>query len=274
MVVGPCQSCFLLWTSGLYISLYSPNWPMSICKISCECLSSSIWLRYLVAYLLFFWVPVVLLVLSRPIRLHCLLFCSTLPVFLLCILPLSNYRSTLLVHQLLLLCYSIGFSLLPISLSILYSSCIFLYQNNPKSFSLISQVIEFIKVNKLVLTLCPGKNPLCKVAKLQARIKPTALCSAIDKENSIEFSLDFLHYLYNYYMVCALLSHAYHVILQLSVMWLWLCDTCDMTLSYTLLCVVSPKNIYINININNNLAILPSYDTILLLSFFVPRNFL
>ena len=55
------------------------------------------------------------------------------------------------------------------------------------------------------------KNPLCKKAKLQARIKPTALCSVIDKENSIEFLLDFLYYLYNYYMVCALYSHAYHV---------------------------------------------------------------
>jgi len=52
---------------------------------------------------------------------------------------------------------------------------------------------------------------ICKKAKLQARIKPTALCSAVDKENSIEFLLDFLYYLYNYYMVCALPSHAYHV---------------------------------------------------------------
>jgi len=51
----------------------------------------------------------------------------------------------------------------------------------------------------------------CKKAKLQAGIKPTALCLAIDKENSIEFPLDFLYYLYNYYMVCALLFHAYHV---------------------------------------------------------------
>jgi len=51
----------------------------------------------------------------------------------------------------------------------------------------------------------------CKEAKLQARIKPTAFCSAIDKENSIEFLLDFLHYLYNYYMVCTLFSHTYHV---------------------------------------------------------------
>ena len=48
-------------------------------------------------------------------------------------------------------------------------------------------------------------------AKLQAKIKPTALCSAIDKENSIEFLLDFLYYLYNYYMVCALFSHTHHV---------------------------------------------------------------
>ena len=36
----------------------------------------------------------------------------------------------------------------------------------------------------------------CKKAKLQARIKPTALCSAIDKENSIEFPLDSVYYLY------------------------------------------------------------------------------
>jgi len=51
----------------------------------------------------------------------------------------------------------------------------------------------------------------CKKAKLQARIKPTALCLAINKENLIEFLLDFLYYLYNYYIVCILLSHAYHV---------------------------------------------------------------
>jgi len=58
------------------------------------------------------------------------------------------------------------------------------------------------------------RETVYKKAKLQARIKPTALCSAINKENSIEFLLDFLHYLYNYYMVCALLSHAYHVTLM------------------------------------------------------------
>jgi len=56
-----------------------------------------------------------------------------------------------------------------------------------------------------------AKHGFCKKAKLQAGIKPTALCSVINKENSIEFLLDFLYYLYNYYMVCALSSHAYHV---------------------------------------------------------------
>ena len=83
----------------------------------------------------------------------------------------------------------------------------------------------------------------CKEAKLQAGIKPTALCSAIDKENSIESSLDFLHYLYNYYIVCILFSHAYHVthhVTSYDVM-LWLCDTCDMILSCTSFCVVSPR---------------------------------
>ena len=48
-----------------------------------------------------------------------------------------------------------------------------------------------------------------KKAKLQAGIKLTALCSAINKENLIEFLLDFLHYLYNYYIVCALLSYGH-----------------------------------------------------------------
>jgi len=63
---------------------------------------------------------------------------------------------------------------------------------------------------------------LCQRAKLCAGIKPNALCSVLDKENSIEFSLDFLHYLYNYYMVCALFSHTYHVTHYVTL--------CDMTL--------------------------------------------
>ena len=38
------------------------------------------------------------------------------------------------------------------------------------------------------------------------------------------------------------------------------CDTCDMTLSYTPSYVVSPKRKKKKVNINNNLAILPSYN--------------
>jgi len=33
----------------------------------------------------------------------------------------------------------------------------------------------------------------------------------VDKENSIKFLLFSVYYLYNYYMVCALLSHSHHV---------------------------------------------------------------
>jgi len=53
---------------------------------------------------------------------------------------------------------------------------------------------------------------IVRLANSKAGIKPTAPLSAFDKENSIEFPLDSLYYLYNYYMVCALLSHTYHVI--------------------------------------------------------------
>ena len=62
----------------------------------------------------------------------------------------------------------------------------------------------------------------CQRAKFCAGIKPTALCSAFDKENSIEFPLYFLYYLYNYYMVCALSSHTHHVTSHVT--------PCDMTL--------------------------------------------
>ena len=62
-------------------------------------------------------------------------------------------------------------------------------------------------------------------------------------------------------MVCALLSHTHHV------------TSCDMTLSHTLSCVVSPKEKEKKRNINNDLAILPSHDTTPLLSFLIPRIF-
>jgi len=53
----------------------------------------------------------------------------------------------------------------------------------------------------------------------------------VDKENLMKFLLDFLYYLYNYYMVCVLFSHTHHMTS---------CD-CDMTLSCPFSCVVSPK---------------------------------
>ena len=34
----------------------------------------------------------------------------------------------------------------------------------------------------------------------------------VNKENSMESPLDSIYYLYNYYMVCVLLSHTHHVI--------------------------------------------------------------
>jgi len=55
----------------------------------------------------------------------------------------------------------------------------------------------------------------------------------------MEFLLDFLHYLYNYYMVCALFSHTHHVTHHMTSP--CDCDTCDMTLSHTLSCIVSLK---------------------------------
>jgi len=51
------------------------------------------------------------------------------------------------------------------------------------------------------------------------------------------------------------------MMLQLLVMWLWLCDSCDVTLSCTPSNVVSPKEKEKKENINNDLAILPSYET-------------
>jgi len=51
-------------------------------------------------------------------------------------------------------------------------------------------LIDWLTNHGLQLVNIPGVA--CKKAKLQAGIKPTALCSAIDKENSIEFPLDFL----------------------------------------------------------------------------------
>ena len=77
----------------------------------------------------------------------------------------------------------------------------------------------------------------------------------------MEFLLDFLHYLYNYYMVRALFSHAYHVTHHVT--------SCDVTVfvwhlwhdtfPHFLLCSKS-KIKEKKRNIDNDLAILLSHD--------------
>ena len=87
-----------------------------------------------------------------------------------------------------------------------------LARQNMKKTQLIAQFdYNSVYDNGLDLTYWQFSQHYCKKAKLQAEIKPIALCSAIDKENSIEFLLDFLYYLYNYYIVYVLLSYVYHV---------------------------------------------------------------
>ena len=66
----------------------------------------------------------------------------------------------------------------------------------------------------------------------------------------MEFLLDSIHYLYNYYMVCALFPHTHHVT-----------PSCDMWhFSILFSCVISPKEKEKKRNINNNLAVLLSHD--------------
>jgi len=72
----------------------------------------------------------------------------------------------------------------------------------------------------------------------------------------MEFPLDFVYYLYNYYTVYILLSHTHYVI------------SCDVTLwhvthSYTpsLYSKSKRREKKKKRNINNNLAILPSHNT-------------
>ena len=84
-------------------------------------------------------------------------------------------------------------------------------QRMNSSTFLTANAICFWVAEEIKESISTRSDSIYKKAKLQARIKPIALCSAIDKENSIEFPLDFLYYLYNYYIVCVLLSHTYHV---------------------------------------------------------------
>ena len=81
----------------------------------------------------------------------------------------------------------------------------------------------------------------CKKAKLQARIKPIALCPVINKENLIESPLDFPTLLIQLlHGLCTTFPHlscdtvtSCHVTVT--------CDTCDVTLSHTPFCVVQEE---------------------------------
>jgi len=55
----------------------------------------------------------------------------------------------------------------------------------------IFQINALLKNIKLIM-----HSEFCQRAKLCAGIKPTALCSVFDKENSIEFPLDSVSYIY------------------------------------------------------------------------------
>ena len=102
-----------------------------------------------------------------------------------------------------------------------------------------------------------GEGNTVRLANSKARIKPTAPLSAFDKENSIEFSLDSVHYLYK----CLTLT-------------LYKC----LALPYESLLSRASINKKIKEKkkkriLNNDLAVLPSHDTTPLLSFLVPRTF-
>ena len=93
-----------------------------------------------------------------------------------------------------------------------------------------------LTINEFDNVLGPGQSKRditscdCKKAKLQARIKLTALCSVIDKENSIEFLLDFLHYIYNYYVAMLFDSYGLYATCQLTFLLYAVTVTCDMTI--------------------------------------------
>jgi len=100
------------------------------------------------------------------------------------------------------------------------------------------------------------------------RIKPTTLCSAIDKENSIESLLDLLHYIYNYcydyasclpqslclsadfFVICCDYDCCHTFVTLWLVMWYFPCSTL----------VIKEKKRKRKEILNNNLAILPSHD--------------
>jgi len=96
-----------------------------------------------------------------------------------------------------------------------------------------------------------------------------SLCSEFDKENLMEFSLISLLLIHFTTVAMRLLSHGPHVTLVMwPVMWqsvtpLWHCDKVMWYFPVLYLVVISPirKEKKRKININNDLAVLPSHDT-------------
>jgi len=113
-----------------------------------------------------------------------------------------------------------------------------------------------------------------------ARIKPTALLSAFDKENLIEFSFDSLHYLYimvaMYYIPIVLMLFP-----SCDILWLWhvtwpfvtLWQSHVISFPCSILSNKSNKEKKKKRNINDNLAIFAKSWYHPLLSFLIPRNF-
>jgi len=54
------------------------------------------------------------------------------------------------------------------------------------------------------------------VSQLLSQNKANYSLLVFNKENSIEFSLDLLYYIYNYYIAILLISHGLHVTCQLT----------------------------------------------------------
>ena len=175
-------------------------------------------------------------------------------------------------------CLKIKFPLIPISDVQVLECALLLYANFAvPNYSGHCSCLWSINILKycsnfwFTLSVCPsvwGWNAidnLCQKAKLHARIKLTALCSVFDKENSIEFLLDLLHYIYNYYVAmllylpwspcdCDLWLHC-----DMTLTWLFY-DSCDLShdiFPHFTLVIKEKKRKEI---LNNDLAVLPSYD--------------
>jgi len=113
-----------------------------------------------------------------------------------------------------------------------------------------------------------------RIANSWAGIKPTTPLSAFDKENSIEFSLDLLYYIYNYYCgyaPCLPQSSCPSGDPFVTSCDLWHDHFCDSVTSHVIFPMLhlsnKRKEKKKKRNINNDLAILPSHDKFCVIRF-------